>query len=246
MKKSTLITTLPTLGRVLTPVAMLVTLTREIVESQAEGAGLGWLIAIHIGALATVIGIESVGILAGHTFEGYWRIGDKPRAAIAFTLLAIYTAVGIAILWHNPAMLPIPIIASVVYLVSGLAESLDAEQTQQARTNARQSTFELEEEKKDRELERQLKLKKADAAAAAKLARIEARARQVSPETKAKAQPKPAQLDELSGKALEIYHALTGNPAATNTEIGEIVGVSRQYVGQVRRELNGSVNGVSQ
>jgi hypothetical protein len=176
MKKSTLITHLPTLGRVLTPVAMLVTLTREIVESQAAGAGPGWLIAIHIGALATVIGIESVGILAGHTFEGYWRLGDKPRAAIAFTLLGIYTAVGIAILWHNPAMLPIPIIASVVYLVSGLAESLDATQTQRARASASQSAFELDEEKKDRELARQLQIKKADAAAAAKLARIRVKA----------------------------------------------------------------------
>jgi hypothetical protein len=73
-------------------------------------------------------------------------------------------------------MLPIPIIASVVYLVSGLAESLDATQAQQASASASQSTFELEEAKKDRELARQLQLKNAESAAAAKLARIQVKA----------------------------------------------------------------------
>lgn len=245
MNKSTLITTLPTIGRVLTPVAMLVVLTYEITASQTEATG-AWAIAILIGAAATAVGIEAVGILAGHVLEGFWRSGDVQRTRMAASLLAIYTAAGVYILWGNPALLPIPIISAVVYLVSGLAESLEADQTQQARASARQSTFELEEERKDRELKRQLEIKKADAAAAAKLARIEAKARQVSHETNAKAQPKPPKLDQLSGKALEIYHVLSGNPHATNTEISETVGVSRQYVGQIRKELNGSVKGASQ
>ena len=246
----TFITALPTIGRVLTPVAMLVALTYEIVTSQDVTGG--WLIAVHIGAAATAVGIEAVGILSGHVFEGFWRIGDRPRAAVAFGLLLIYTAAGLFILRDNPALLPIPVIAAVVYLVAGLAESLAVEQTRRVETAVTQNAYELAEAKKDREFERQqiaadkeserqLKHIKAEAAAAAKLARIEAKAQQVSPETKEKAQPKPAQLDELSGKALEIYQALTGNPAATNTEIAETVGVSRQYVAQVRRSLNGHV-----
>lgn len=49
---------------------------------------------------------------------------------------------------------------------------------------------------------------------------------------------KEIDISSLSGKASEIYNVLSANPRATNTEIGEIVGVSRQYVGQVKKILN--------
>jgi hypothetical protein len=66
-----------------------------------------------------------------------------------------------------------------------------------------------------------------------------AKAREVSPKPAESA----AETPELSGKALEVYRLLSVKPGATNTEIGETIGVSRQYVGQVRRELNGHANG---
>ena len=73
---------LPTIGRVFTPAAMLVFLTYEIVGSQ-EVSG-GWVWAVTIGAALTAVGVEAVGIMAGHTLEGYWRMGDKLRTAVFF------------------------------------------------------------------------------------------------------------------------------------------------------------------
>ena len=135
MNESKLIKHLPTIGRIFTPAAMLVVLTYEISTSQnVTGA---WLWAILIGAAATAVGVEAVGILAGHTFEAYWRVGDNGRARLALALLGVYTIAGLVILWGNWALMPIPIIAAVVYLVSGLAESLTAQQAKEAASNER-------------------------------------------------------------------------------------------------------------
>lgn len=173
MNESKLIKHLPTVGRIFTPAAMLVVLTYEISTSQdVSGA---WLWAILAGASATAVGVEAVGILAGHTFEAYWRVGDNGRARLALALLGVYTVAGLVILWGNWALMPIPIIAAVVYLVSGLAESLTVQQAKEAANDERLAAFELEQQAKDREWQRQLEAKKLEADTAVKLARVEAK-----------------------------------------------------------------------
>lgn len=173
MNESKLIKHLPTIGRIFTPAAMLVVLTYEISTSQnVTGA---WVWAILAGAAATAVGVEAVGILAGHTFEAYWRVGDNGRARLALALLGVYTIAGLVILWGNWALMPIPIIAAVVYLVSGLAESLTAQQAKEAAKDAAVEAFELQEKAKDREWQRQLEAKKLEADTAVKLARVESK-----------------------------------------------------------------------
>lgn len=162
---------LPTIGRIFTPMAMLVFLTYEIVGSQTVTGG--WKTAVLIGAGLTSIGVEVVGIMAGHTFEGYWRIGDRVRTAVSFFLLMVYMIAGIVILWHNSALLPIPIIATVVYLVSALAQSLEIEQEKSKTVDVARATFDLEEAKKDREHKRMLELKQIEEASQLKLAQSE-------------------------------------------------------------------------
>jgi len=264
MNESKLIKHLPTIGRIFTPAAMLVVLTYEISTSQnVTGA---WLWAILIGAAATAVGVEAVGILAGHTFEAYWRVGDNGRARLALALLGVYTIAGLVILWGNWALMPIPIIAAVVYLVSGLAESLTAQQAKEAASNERQAVFEMEQQAKDREWQRQLEAKKLEADTAVKLAQEEnkkeveiaaekakatianaqarearAKAKEDSPKLQINAAETKVNIDELSGNKLEIYRFFRENPRASNTEAAETVGVSRQYVGQVKKELNGSI-----
>lgn len=174
MNESKLIKHLPTVGRIFTPAAMLVVLTYEITTSQTVTGG--WAVAILIGAAATAVGIEAVGILAGHTFEAYWRAGDNGRARLALALLGIYTAAGVYILWENKALVPIPIVAAIVYLVSGLAESLTALQAQQATIQAEQTQFEREELAKDKALERELRRQEQADKTAVQLAKIEAKA----------------------------------------------------------------------
>lgn len=174
MNESKLIKHLPTIGRIFTPAAMLVILTYEISTSQTVTGA--WVWAILIGAAATAVGVEAVGILAGHTFEAYWRVGDNGRARLALALLGVYTIAGLVILWGNWALMPIPIIAAVVYLVSGLAESLTAQQSREAANDERQAAFELKRQAKEQEFQHQLDLKKLEADTAVKLARVDAKA----------------------------------------------------------------------
>ena len=174
MNESRLIKHLPTIGRIFTPAAMLVVLTYEITTSQTVTGG--WAIAILIGAAATAAGVEAVGIMAGHTFEAYWRLGDGKRSRLALALLGIYTAAGVWILWGNQALIPIPIIAAVVYLVSGLAESLAGQQAKDAARDEKQVAFDFAQQAKDRENQRLLDRQKLEADTAVKLARVEAKA----------------------------------------------------------------------
>lgn len=126
------------LARLATPTAMIVFLTYEITRSMEVPGGWGW--AVAIGAALTAVGIEATGILSGHALEGFARRNDATRAAIAFLLLGIYTAVGLWLFWSNPTIRPIPIVAAVVYLVAALTDSLrvaeEADASQQARAAA--------------------------------------------------------------------------------------------------------------
>ena len=164
---------LPLIGRVATPAAMVVFLAHEISSSQAVTGG--WQTAVILGAIATAVGIEIVGILSGHALEGFWRVGDTTRAAVAFLLLIVYTAAGIVILRNNPTLLPIPIIAAVLYIVAALVDGLETAVSRQSSHDTAQDAFEREQDAKDRELARQLKKEEQAAKTAVSLARIEAK-----------------------------------------------------------------------
>ncbi len=248
---------LPTVGRVFTPMAMLVFLTYEIVGSQTVSEA--WQPWVVVGAILTAVGIEAVGILSGHTLEGFWRIGDKKRAWLSFALLMIYTGAGIAILWGNWSLLPIPIIAMVVYLSAALAQSLEVEQAKAETADAARIASVIEKETLDREHERKMEQMaqeaEAQTALRVKLAKEETRkaiALAKVRETKVKVAPETAKApetfhetavnpEELTGNKLEIYNVFRENPGASNSQVAEVVGVSRQYVGQVKKELNGSL-----
>jgi hypothetical protein len=242
MNESKLIKHLPTIGRIFTPAAMLVVLTYEITTSQTVTGG--WAIAILIGAAATAVGIEAVGILAGHTFEAYWRAGDNGRARLALLLLGIYTAAGVYILWGNRALLPIPVVAAVVYLVSGLAESLTAAQVQQARQTAVRSAFELEQEREDRELERELRRQQQADDTAVQLAKIEVKAKTVTN----RVNNSRSDAGQLPGDFRLLTHAdkrlIT---TLTTGELEEMAGISDSTARRWKRQVaaNGHLNGAT-
>ncbi|MCB8988961.1 MAG: hypothetical protein H6661_14565 [Ardenticatenaceae bacterium] len=164
---------LPLIGRIFTPAAMVVFLTYEISRSQQVDGW--WQTAVVIGAAATAVGVEVVGILSGHALEGFWRTGDKARATAAFVLLLIYTAAGVVILRHNPTLVPIPIVAAVVYLVAALVDGLEAAVSRQTDDEQARQTWEREQEAADRELARELKRQAQADKTAVSLAQIEAR-----------------------------------------------------------------------
>ena len=93
---------LSTLARIITPLAMVVFLAYEINQSMTVTGW--WRFALLIGSIGTAIGIEIVGILAGHALDGFWQLGDKTRTRLSLVLLVVYTAVAVYILRHNQAM----------------------------------------------------------------------------------------------------------------------------------------------
>lgn len=165
---------LSTVARIITPLAMVVFLAYEINRSMTVTGA--WAIALLVGAVGTAVGIEIVGILAGHALEGFWRIGDQNRAVLSFFLLIAYTAVAVYVLRHNQAMVLVPVIAAIVYLLASLTTSLEKTITKQAEEGAVSVAFELEQAKADRELERELRRQKQADDTAVKLARVNAKA----------------------------------------------------------------------
>ena len=170
MKKLTLI------GRIATPAAMVVFMTYEI--SRSMDVTGGWLTAIIIGAAATAVGVEVVGILSGHALEGFWRAADTPRSILALVLLLIYTIGAVYILRNNNVIMPVPVIAAVVYIVAALVESLEKQNEQQATAVTRREAFDLEQAAKDADLAREIKRQQQADKTAVKLAQIEVKANQ--------------------------------------------------------------------
>lgn len=173
---------LSTVARIITPLAMVVFLAYEINQSMVVSGW--WSAALLIGAIGTAIGIEIVGMLAGHALEGFWRLGDKNRAVLSSVLLLIYTAVAIYILRHNQAMVMVPIIAAIVYLLASLTGSLDDVVNEKKQETAVQTAFELEQAAKDKELERELKRQKQADLIAVKLAKLETKQSKVADSTR--------------------------------------------------------------
>ena len=164
---------LPLVGRIFTPAAMVVFLTYEISRSQPVGGW--WQTAVIIGAAATAVGVEVVGILSGHALEGFWRVGDQARAAVAFLLLLVYTAAGIYILRANSTLLPVPIIAAVLYIVAALVDGLETAVARQTGDEQTRQTWERQQAAADRELARELKRQALADKTALSLAQIEAK-----------------------------------------------------------------------
>jgi hypothetical protein len=150
---------LSTAGRVLTPLSMVVFLTWEISQSVAV-AGQAWTIALLLGAAGSAVGIEVVGILAGHNVEAFWKRGDPARTAVSLALLGAYTVAGLYILRGTAVLMPVPIIAAIVYIVSALAESAIVEDEQGRATAADDVEFQRRLKLERLRLNHKLKMEK--------------------------------------------------------------------------------------
>jgi hypothetical protein len=223
---------------------MVVFLTYEITTSAAVAPG--WQAAVLFGAACTAVGIEIVGILAGHSLEGYWRIGDTVRALLAFALLALYVMMTVYMLRHNPTLLPVPVIAAILYLVAALADGLhtatdsatdEATHRRQVADEQRRAAMELDAELR-REAQRQrheVALLKAQLATQppAQPPATTAQPRQVAAQ--------PSATTTLTDTQLRWLQVFRDNPGATDTAIAEKLNVARWTVGKQRKALNGLV-----
>lgn len=224
---------LSTLARIITPLAMVVFLAYEINQSMTVTGW--WRFALLIGSIGTAIGIEIVGILAGHALDGFWQLGDKTRTRLSLVLLVVYTAVAVYILRHNQAMVLVPIIAAIVYLLSSLTGSLDDTVNEQRQNDAAQTAFDLEQKAKDKELERELKRKKQADNTAVKLAQLEAKSVVVS-------NPVTVTSAQSNGHLPSDYRLLTSEQKdkianLTSGELAEIADISDSTARRWKRKV---------
>ncbi len=161
---------LPLIGRLFTPLAMVVFLAYEISSSQQVPAS--WQTAVILGAVCTAVGVEVVGILSGHAVERFWRLGDSTRTAVSLLLLGVYTAAGTFILWGT-IMVVVPLIAAVLYIVAALVEGVEEHVQRNAESTAVRSQFDMEQEALDRQAKREAESERVRGETAIKLARID-------------------------------------------------------------------------
>lgn len=230
MKRLTII------GRIATPAAMVVFMTYEISRSMAVTGA--WLIAIIIGAAATAVGIEVVGILSGHALETSWRVGDQWRALLAFMLLLIYTVGAVYILRKNDTIMPVPIIAAIVYVVAALVDGLEQHKAHEETAVSQREAVDLEQLRLDRELEREIKRQQQADKTAVQLARIEAKA-----VTKRRSDNGQIAVSWPSDKRLLTDEQLKQIPNLTTGKLQEIAGISDSTARRWKREVPAYVNG---
>jgi hypothetical protein len=168
--------------------AMIVALAYEM--SQSMKVADWWYDLLLVASFLSAFGFEIVGYLNGHALEGYWRIGDDTRARAAAALLLIYTAVAMHILWDNPALRLLPVVAAIVYFSAPLTEGLETAVSKREQETAENSAFDREQDALDRELARELKRQQQADKTAVKLAQMQARAS--TEPAQSKPEPAPA------------------------------------------------------
>lgn len=156
-----------------------------------------WL-AVVIGAAAAV-GLELVGILAGHVANTAWRLADYGRAVLGGLIMAVYVIIGVVELWGSIGAVMF-LIAPLVYLLAALQDGLHTAVNQQVAETAVSRQQEQEDRRQQREHEQRMELERLRLAHDEKLARIAA-----------KPQPQPRQIARQdTGNLPHDWRQLTG------------------------------------
>lgn len=208
------------IARITTPAAMVVFLSYELSRSLAV---TGWWYAfLLMGSVATAVGIEIVGILAGHTLEGYWRLGDTGRGFLAFVLLLAYTVAAVYVLRGNAVLTAVPIVAAIVYILAALADGLHTAENQQEQEAAAALDYDLESRRAEDEHRRRMEAAELRLKHEERLARIEAK----------KAAPVSWKPDEETRKPEETARQRMEQlwkPGMKPTELARLANVSKGY-----------------
>lgn len=194
-----------------------------------------WSLAWLVGIVAAV-GLEAAGIMASSLAVQFYT-ADDGKWQVAASATVVYLLIGIGAIWLldgtsadaktvGTAMF---VIAGIVYLLLGLAEDAGRLETA-VQGNA---DFEQEQARLRLQYAHEEKLARIQAkATAAQPAQVAATLPQAADATVAQpAQPTPAQR--------RVLEAIRRNPGATQAQLGEMLGISRQAVGKHVAALNG-------
>lgn len=107
-----------------------------------------------VAGIATGIGFEAVGILAGHRAVAFYSQGDS-RWKLAMGILTAYIAIGMGELITVPFARFVPLLAGMVYVLAGLENQSIEENKQKQEDDSYQKKLDLLQVKLDHE--RQMK-----------------------------------------------------------------------------------------
>ena len=144
------------LAMVLVPLAPVFFFGHAVYLAVLQLPAPGW-VATAVG-LAGAVGLELVGILAGHVTNAAWLQQDRGRAIIGGAILITYVAIGVAELWGTIGAVMF-LIAPLVYLLAALQDGLKTA----VATQRDDLDFERAQLAADRETARQIKIETARA-----------------------------------------------------------------------------------
>lgn len=197
-----------------------------------------WLLAGGVG-LVSAIGLEIVGILAGHLAMEFWRSGRMNRAYLAAGIMAIYVLIGIVELWGTIGVVMF-LIAPLVYVLVALNQVAEYEQREGEKDKKRSQVIDYRQHEAEAQRKHDLELERLRLANEVKLAKVNA-ATIAQPVTVAAVAPPVAELTETQQRILDAFRA---QPDATITAIAEQLGVSRQAVSKQAKKMNGVLHEV--
>lgn len=169
MKKTNAYSMLGWLAMILTPVGAVIFFGWRVYTAVYTETSSDWL-AIPAG-IAAAVGLEMVGIFAGHLAMELWQRKDG-RAWLAVGIMVVYVAIGVIELAGTIGQVMF-LIAPLVYVLVGLRQAVDEQVGRETAVSQTKLDFQLEQARLDKEIDRRIKLEKQQAANAAKLARID-------------------------------------------------------------------------
>lgn len=136
------------------PIAPVIFFGWRVYTAVIEMTQRQWL-AVPAGAL-TALGLEAVGILAGHVGMMAWKRGDNRTAVIAAAIMCAYVGIGTLELWGSVGAV-VFWIAPLVYVLVALQELLK----QDTRQSDAILAFDLKQRALDNDVARKLKYDRA-------------------------------------------------------------------------------------
>lgn len=175
-----------------------------------------WLLAGGVG-LVSAIGLEIVGILAGHLTMEFWRAGKMNRAYLAGGIMAIYVLIGVIELWGNIGAIMF-LIAPLVYVLVALNQVAEYEQRETATDKKRSMVIDHRQHEAEAQRQHEARLRKMELDAEVKKEKIHAPVSlSVSRKPEETTEPKKETMERL------------WKPGMKPTELAILAGVSKGY-----------------
>lgn len=191
-----------------------------------------WL-SVPVGLLSA-IGLEIIGILAGHLAMEFWRSGNMQRAYLSGGVMIVYVVIGF---WELRGTIGAVmfIIAPLVYVLVALQDVATLERHDAAVSAKRSDVISYRERQAQADREQAIELERLRLANEVKLAKVAAATNPQSV-TVAAVAPQVAELTDTQQRILDAFRA---QPGATITAIAEQLGVTRQAVSKQVKQMNG-------